>query len=236
MNVLRFYLYVSVILVGGWSQSAFAATSEDHLEPVVEYLGAAPLYRKLWREKLLVTPGELARFVQLPGSRGVEVAVSMYKDDRKSGGLPGGYWLTMTEPSVTLSQCYPREDKSKYIDPRTIHIKRLDAPLPEATALAIRKLWLVMLNKARPGPDPETYITLDSTQQYFSAQMPDGKVFEAVTPSVPVGPNAKTDQLIRIGFLLLYYCEVRPPNRPQVARKIGAKAAALAKRVAGRRN
>ncbi len=53
---------------------------------------------------------------------------------------------------------------------------------------------------------------------------PDGKVFEAEAPTFE---SRNTDELVRIGFLLLDYCDVRPPKRPELAREIEKSASAL---------
>src|SRR2546430_7319756 len=101
--------FASIILLvtAGLTTSSAGDMASDHLVPVPNYSGSAPLYRKLWSQKLLLTPGDTARFVQLPGSQGVEKAVSVYQDVSRPGALPGGYWVTVTEPSGALSDCYP---------------------------------------------------------------------------------------------------------------------------------
>jgi hypothetical protein len=56
---------VSFLFTVGFGAAYLTAAAEagDHLVPVVEYLGSAPLYRKLWQQKLFVTPGDIARYV-----------------------------------------------------------------------------------------------------------------------------------------------------------------------------
>ena len=212
----------------GAAESTTAAPTNDHLVPVVEYLGNAPLYRKLWEQKLLVTPGDVARFVQLPGSAGVEIAVSVHRDTQKSGGLPGGYWVTMTQPSVPLSQCYPSVGNEKPIDSRIVHIRRCDAPLPASTAFVIQRAWLKTLKDSRPLPNSERWMSVDSTTEIFSAKSPDGKIMEAQAPPIPLNSRKKVNALIRIGFWLADYCELHASDRPRLARKIETAASRLA--------
>jgi hypothetical protein len=184
----------------GAADLAPRGSADDHLVPVPQYLGNVPLYRKLWQEKLFVTPGDVGRFVQLPGSVGVEVAVSVYQDARKSNGLRGGYWVTMTQPSVPLSQCYPSAGNEKPIDPRTVRIRRCDAPLPASTALAAHRAWLKMLKASRPMSN-ERSLSVDSTTEIFSARKSGDKVLEAQSPPVPLNSRSKVNTLIRYRIL-----------------------------------
>lgn len=202
-------------------------STNDHLVPVIEYLGSAPLYRKLWKEKLFVTPGDVARYVQLPGAAGKEVAVSVYRQTKGKDDLPGDYWATVTQSSVPLWDCVPAAGVENPIDPKTVQIRRWDAPLPESTASAIHTLWLAMLSGTRPESEPDT-IAVDSTTEIFFATDASGKVLEAQTP---VSPKENTLALVKIGNLLVDYCSASAPERPRISREIDKEARLLLDRV-----
>jgi len=77
----------------------------NYLVPVKEALGLSAAYKELWQQKLLVTPGEIARFVGLPGTTGLETTISVYRAPGKEGSLPGDYWITATQASERLWNC-----------------------------------------------------------------------------------------------------------------------------------
>lgn len=204
-----------------------AASTNDHLVPIIEYLGSAPLYRKLWKEKLFVTPGDVARYVQLPGAAGREVAVSIYRQSKGQDDLRSDYWATATQSSVPLWDCLPVAGAEKPIDPKTVQIRRWDAPLPESTALAIHTLWLAILSGTRPESEPDT-IAVDSTTEIFCATDASGRVLEAQTP---VSPKENTLALVKIGNLLVDYCSASAPERTRIAGEIDKEARNLLDRV-----
>jgi hypothetical protein len=204
-----------------------AAQTNDHLVPVIRYLGSAALYRKLWEQKLFVTPGDIARYVQLPGAAGREVAVSLYKQSKRGDRLPGDYWATTTQPAVPLSECIPAAGVDKPIDAQIVEIRRWDAPLPESTALAIHKLWLAMLSGIGPEPEPDV-IPVDSSTEIFFATDAKGRVLEAQTP---VNPKEHTLGLVKIGNLLIDYCSASASARAKLASDIEKEALALLNRV-----
>ena len=142
------FLCVGVVYANLHSVEAAPKSENDHLVPIPKYSGAPGIYRKLCYDKLFVTPSETARFMQLPGSLEVETAVSLYRDSRKIDGLPGGYWLTLTQPSTPLFGSVPYVDVKKPVDLKTIQIRRCDAPLRESAALAVHDLWMKMLKQA----------------------------------------------------------------------------------------
>lgn len=223
-SLMAFILFT----VFGAARPVTAAQTNDHLVPVVKYLGSAPLYRKLWEQKLFITPGDIARYVQLPGATGREVAVSMYKQSKGKNGLAGDYWATATEPSVPLSECVPSAGVEKRIDPQSVEIRRWDAPLPESTAAAIHKLWLAMLSKTGPEPEPDA-IPVDSTTEIFFATDAKGKVLEAQTP---VSPKEDTVALVKIGNLLIDYCFASVQERDKLSSEIEREALALLNHIA----
>jgi hypothetical protein len=184
--------------------------------------GLGATYRKLYEQKLLVTSGDVARYVFLPGLKGEEKSVSVYRAASKKGGMPGDYWVTATKSSGTLWSCVP-ETEDPVDDLRTIRIQRRDAPLPESTALAIHKLWLAKLAGTRPPPGNE--IQGDSDTMIFSATNSAGVVLRAEAHDLQKNNLA----LIGPGETLVEYCTMSASVRTQVARKIEKWALRLAK-------
>lgn len=217
--------FVAILIASGTMRGA---SSDDHLEPFARFTE----YEKLVEKWLFVTPGEAARFFQEPEfDNRPETTFSIYRDLRKPKGLPGGYWITSTRPDVSLQKCLHGFDNKHPINPVTIKIHRYDAPLPESTGVLIHRLWLTILQQAKPAANPERYILLDSSTEVFIVTDPSGKVMTATGPTPDVGSNAKARALVRIAFHLLDYPELKPADRPAFARRIENEAAALLKRV-----
>jgi hypothetical protein len=178
----------------------------------------------LWREKLLVTPGDVARFVSLPGNVGVESAVSVYKAANGKPTTRGGYWLTVTQPSARLWDCIAEPGVGQPPDASKIAVERCDLELPESTALAVRRVWLSMLVQARPDPRPES-IPLDNSTEVFSANDDNGKLLRGKIPSGRIQRN--NSALLDIANSLIEYCNVTQNERAAKARKIEKKALKL---------
>jgi hypothetical protein len=136
-----------------------SGSDEDHLAPVEEALGSRAAYEQLWRGKLLVTPGEVARFVGLPGTVGVETTVSVYQAPGKKDSLAGNYWVTATQASERLWNSVESAAERK-IDLETIHVERCDSPIEASTARVVHDLWLAMLARTRPQ-DANNQIVVD---------------------------------------------------------------------------
>ena len=153
MTGFRSIYIVAAFFFIGLPREHAAPLGNDHLVPLSEYdlakTGSGADYRKLWQRKLLVTPGNIARFAHIPGFAQPEAAVCVNKRTEQKDGIPGGYWVTLTEASKSLWDCIPSGDekftKRSVADPRTVNIRRCDAPLPDSTALIIHTLWLKML-------------------------------------------------------------------------------------------
>jgi len=188
------------------------ASTVDHLVPLEENYGLLLQYERLSREKLLVTPGEIARFISLPGSGSVETSVSVYQMPGKSGSLPGDYWVTVTQASKSLWEATQSDSK-----PETVKVERLDAPLPQVVAQSVHDAWVRMLMRIKPASKSEDEVMVDSTQEIFSASKSDGTVMEGQAPTHP-GP--KTKGHIEIAFSLIEYCDKPPALRNKIARDI----------------
>jgi hypothetical protein len=237
---LRFVAAFFVFTLSG----VYAATSEDdHLLPLEEY-GLAKghpvsAYRTVWQKKLLVTPGNVARFAHIPGFAEPEAVICVNQRPEKSDGSVGGYWATRTEASSSLWNCIETGDekftKRRITDCRNVRVRRWDAPVSDSTAVIVRKLWLTMLSDARPlslAPG-ERVISVDSPSEIFSAMSPEGKLLEAEAPTFKA---RNANELVRVGFLLLDYCGVSPAKRPQLAREIETRASRLLARVQPSKN
>ena len=213
---------VLALCVGISLECSASRPDEDHLVPLKEAYGSSAVYRQVWQRQLLVTPGDVARFVGLPGTGDVETAVSIYRKPGKNNSLPGDYWVAVTQASESLW----RAVESK-IDPTTIRVQRCDAPIPESTAVAVQKAWMAMLTQTRPRK--ASGISVDSSQEIFSAAKPDGAILEGESSSVP---KQNTKALIDIALSFMEYCEAPVAKRAQITSNIEKTASKLLTRIA----
>jgi hypothetical protein len=216
-----------IILLAAVGQPVSAGqSSEDHLVPIEKEYGSGAAYEKLWTKKLLVSPGEIARFVFLPGNIGEESAVSVYRK-RKREKIE--YWVTVTQPSARLWNCIPQAGGKSRIDPRTIAVDRCDLPLSDSTAVAIGKVWIAMLLQTRPAAKSES-ISVDSSREIFSAQDSTGRTMRAQGPNRMI-PGGRTSLLMDLANSLIEYCNVPESRRADKARQIERDASVLLKAV-----
>jgi hypothetical protein len=205
--------------------SASGETADGHLVPVVrdEFWTA---YRKIWELKLLVSSGDIARFVHFPAAADVQSAVAVYQERARAGAMPGDYWVTLTKPSVSLSDFMSRELLNDAARLKAVTTSRWDAPLPASTAKAINKLWLAMLSQT--GPDPNEGRPVDSSTEIFCAKDETGKLREAQAPKDQT-PN--TSAAVQIGFMLLDYPVAKKSQRSKLAAEIEKATRDLLERV-----
>lgn len=227
----RFATVLAVVTVSlGVSHRSVCAAqlSEDHLIPADDFLAneSRKEYRKLWEQKLLVTPGDTARFIGLPGTFGEETAVSVYQAS-KDGGMPGGYWVTATQATTSLWNHLQGPGGKPTMDARAIPIQRCDAPLPESTACTVRDVWRALLLQTRPEPDSGT-IGLDGSTEIVSATTSTGATLRA---RVPDEPGSNTLALVNIANSLMRYCDIPAAERPELARQIEKAATELLMRI-----
>lgn len=218
---------VATLCFGQASDCGAARSHRDYLVPVKKALGSRAAYEELWQKKLLVTPGEIARFVGLPGTAEVETTISVYQAPGKEGSLSGDYWVTATQASERLWNCVEPGAKQS-VDPDTIAVERCDAPIPESTALAMHKTWLAMLSQSRPQRNSRE-IPVDSSREIFSAVDSEGRVLQGENPTAP---KENTKALINIALSLLQYCGADTPERAAIVTDIEKAASDLLGRVA----
>ena len=218
---------VLALCVGISLECRASRLDEDHLVPVKEAVGSSATYQELWQRKLLLTPGETARFVSLPGTVGVETVISVYRTPGKENSLPGNYWVTVTQASEQLWNCVGPGPEDR-VDPQTIRVERCDAPIAEATALALHKVWLTMLSQSRPQRKANE-ILVDSSREIFSATDPTGMVFQAESSTAP---KQNTKALISIAASLMDYCDAPAAKRAELTRKIEETTSKLLARIA----
>jgi hypothetical protein len=232
----RFAYAVSLFAValGAWlSRPGFVAAAssfsrDDHLVPVDEIFSdpqsQLSAYRRLSESKLFVTPGDMARFLHLPGIGGTETAVSIYRDGRKTGGLPGGCWLTFTRASRLLwTFILHAKDEHGGLD--SVKIERRDLPLPEKTAGAIRDAWLIML--AQSKEPSQSFATVDSSTEIYSAVDTSGRYLAASSPPLL---GRKTSDLLQLTNKLIECCYLAPSKRPLRLREVEVAARAFSSR------
>lgn len=181
-------------------------------------------YERLCQEKLFVTSGEVARYFFVPAFRHPETLVSVHRSGQSAGSLAGNYWVTVTRPTRRLGQVFT-DPKARVSDAKAIKVERRDAPIPEATAQALHRVWLAMLQAARPRTRLD--MLLDSDTMFFSVTDAMGKTLRAQY----YGPGDDGFALAQIGDSLIGYGYAPVRQRPALARQIEAKASALYNRV-----
>jgi hypothetical protein len=171
----------------------------------------------LYERKLFVTKDDVARYVFLTNANyDGDRSVAVYRARRKEGSFPGDYWVTSTEVSTSLLDCIPTTaEKSPPVDPRSLVVRRADAPLPKSTAQAVHKLWLAML---KGSPVDEKAIPLAPTA-VISATTAGGVRLKAVTVSVGDNPRFCV-ALMRFGQSLINYPQLPESKRLEAAREI----------------
>lgn len=217
---------VWLAIVASSHVNAGGSPVNDHLLPVEEVSDAQSpegAYERLWRQKLLVTPGEIARSVHLPGNVGVETAVSVYRNPLSNGE----YRVTATQTSASLWRCVA-PDAPEPVNPDSIEVSRLEAPLPETTAFAIQKVWRAMLLDVQKRPKSDELL-LESSTEIFSAAAADGKLLIGQFQGLGQGNTAA---LSALAHLLLQYCDSPETERVEIARAIEKAASDLLGRVA----
>jgi hypothetical protein len=175
-----------------------------------------PPYERLCTENLFVTPGEVARYFFVPAFKDAEIVVSVSRATRRAGSLPGNYWLTVTQPLRRIAM--PSNS-------RRLKIRRRDSPIPESTARAVHKVWLAMLQSARPRTRLD--MELDSDAMFFYSNDDAGKTLRGER----FGTGSNVMALVDIGGMLITYGYATAAQRTALAREIEAKASVLYQRV-----
>jgi hypothetical protein len=221
-------LVASAALYGGVAHGTGVVPSEnDHLvpvEPSSSRYGSNATYRKLWQEKLLITSGEIARYVHLPALKGIETTMSIYRVRSKRGETRDAYEVTATQPSEWLWQSLQPGQKRR-TGSHAIRVTKLTAPLPESTALAIHGVWLAMLQRTKSSSANE--IEIDSDTLIFSAADSNGVILRGRASTLEGNIGALAD----IAGSLVQYCDAAALQRPARARQIENAAHDLLKRV-----
>ena len=185
----------------------------------------------LYEEKLFVTKDDVARYVFLTnGNFDGDRSVAVYRAPSKKGSLPGGYWVTSTEAPTSLFTGDFTTDKEKpRVNPRSLVIKRADAPIPGSTARVVHALWLKML---KGSPVDERAVLLAPTA-IISATSADGVRMKAATVAWGVDPPCIdfSVALMRFGQSLINYPQLPKSQRVEAARKIERESQRMLKRV-----
>lgn len=183
-------------------------------------------YKNLYERKLFVTNGDAARFISLPGTLGTERTVAVYRLTAKEASLPGNYWVTATETSAKLWPCISVPGQTRQpVDPRTIRVRRDDAPLPASTAQLIHEAWVAMLMRKQ---SPSGHIIRgDSTTLIFSAVDSRGSLLRGQIDSV----KGNSKDLWELGESLIEYCRAPASKRVEFARKIEKNSVRLLRRI-----
>lgn len=225
VHLAHFRSALATILLVGTSLASAQQTDNGLLRMEAgRAIFSNPPYERLCQEKLFVTTGEVARYFFVPAFRDPETLVSIHRSRPLAGSLPGNYWVTVTRPTRRIGQLFtdPRRRPS---EAKTIKVERRDAPLPESTAQAIHRVWLAMLQRARPRTRLD--MLLDSDAMFFSATDDAGETLRAEY----YAPSNDAFALGQIGQSLIGYGYASVRERAPLARDIETKASALYNRV-----
>lgn len=216
---------MACLLFGLARQGLAIDHSADHLVSVEEKYGSSAAYQQLWQKKLLITPGDIARFVSLPGNSGEEVAASVYRMPTKDRSLTGGYWLTVTQPSERLWDFVATPERTSPRDPELITIARCDVPLTQMTGRAVQLAWRTMLAEAHPATSRD--YALDRSIELFSVATNKGASRWAELPAVR---GRRVTALLNIGTALIDLCNMPESRRKRAMVRIENAALDLARR------
>jgi hypothetical protein len=139
----KIFCIVSIaVLIGSFGQRQVAAAIQDPL--LIVDLKKEPNYRKVWTSKLQITPFDCGRLVVLPPFE-PEMSISIYC--RKTAEEQRSYHVTYIAPETNIWQA---SDGMRHPQrAQAVGTRRIDAEIPESTALLLRKLWLRMLTGIR---------------------------------------------------------------------------------------
>lgn len=206
---------------------SLAGSDVDHLLPV--NLEEMPVTRGLLRSKLGPTPFDCGRSTVWPPFQG-EACVSIYG---KSKGGRRTYWVTFVSAEENI---YQRTDGGHHPEKaKTVTTKRVDAEIPERTALLLRKVWMKMLqgpHGARPTPPPKRPpISIDGTLMEWSLERRGAPpLYGMLDVSLPF-PGEKTRQFFDLSEAVYQYSQAIPDKRPGLVDKIDKQATKLLKKL-----
>jgi hypothetical protein len=172
-------------------------------------------YRKAIEEKLYVTPGDVARFIQLAGGTNPETVVSIYRVP----GVRNRYRITCTQSASSLWETVPRPGMQKIKSRERIGVVRCDADIPAHLASSIHRIWLTMLLGTRPEAVSPGVVYLHGTTELFTAVDADNRELRGQRPH-EYPAHGRVAALIKLGFLLEAYCDPPKEGRDVVGRAI----------------
>jgi hypothetical protein len=203
------------------SSASSSGIAEDHLFPPDLTGDGVPDYRPLLGKKLMVTSADCGRLLVLPSPASLgENSVAVFSRGSQC-------YITYTKAARNLwyqkmNQDHPIKD-DPYASSEPIKITRIDSPFPTSTALAVRRVWKEMLRRVAQGSQKGGVerVVLDGTD--FEFWLVDGT--QSVGGTIPPGIDGKnTSALLKIGRLLIDYCETGTARRSRIAEEIESKA------------
>jgi hypothetical protein len=172
----------------------------------------------------LVTPGDLARCVWLPGNVGTEGAVSLFREPRGKSNGKWKYRMTVTQASKPIWESLGKGAGSA---PQQIAIQRFDVLVPETMALAIATLWRTMLKRTSTAPSIQS-LALDESTELFSAIVAGHEVVGRLNKN-PANKNSL--EFLDIANSLLEYFNYSTSEQPKRAEQLRHQALALVDRI-----
>ena len=217
---LIFAITFPVLVATATQEADHGYPIEDHLVPV--NFNADKDIRSTLHAKLALTPANYGRLIVEPPFDG-ESAVAVYSTKRGIG--QNKFHVTLVRAADNLSHAVLAAHIGRKLAP--IAIKRIDADVPESTAVAIGKVWKAMLSRVRNyNYRDEIRPPLDYVEFEFSLDQPDGKTLYGEAPYRGGKPADQplTSKLIELGQALVSYCEADAPKRLAMATRIEADA------------
>jgi len=213
---------LSLAGVGPYSFALRAEDSRDRLTPIVRtsIIADSSKYNRLLKNKLFVTPDEIARYVYLTNGKDGDRSAALYQAVEKKGAMPGNFWITATEASAAIP--YPGGGEPA-LDIKSVTIQRYDAPLPASTAEAVHELWLAMLERSQPEAEIQVAPTA-----IFSATNPSGTKLRAMASWLE--HNSISLALMVLGQDLINYTQMSAERRVKLAHEIEKESKRLLER------
>jgi hypothetical protein len=198
-----------------------ASTPPDRLEPVDA--NEFPAYRRVLKEKLLLTPFDYGRVIVVPAFT-PEHVISVYS--RQSHDSKKLFYVTFLAPKESLWQA--TDGGRTPNNAKSLVVRQLDAEISESNADVIRRALIAMLSghqRPRKWDVPSEFLYQDSTIAEFSVH----REHQALSGETVIASNVgrKTKLLLDLHENLVRYCEAAVSKRPEIARNIHETATKL---------
>jgi hypothetical protein len=224
--------FIALFLAVGVSEHAFA--SGKHERDSDRLLSFTYAFNRELRptleKKLLPTPANYGRMIKIPSFPEMgESAVSVDCSTVDGKNATCRVTLTRAQSSMenTMVEYWGKADAIQKVE--EIAVVRKDAEIPKTTATAFRDCLRIMIPE--PGDPLELHPSTITDNDRIEFWLEEPNVVPRKGERAEK-PGRRTKMLIRIGDLLVRYCEAPESERSRIAKQIEAEAA----RILGNRN